>query len=90
MGDDYEEYVQKSVDAGFQKLLAEDELVYVDGVLVRGGGFAVPKDEAETRGISPFEGPNSLVDDRKVPRVEYAYVPQLSVLSVPLKALLVG
>ena len=80
---DYPNLVDRSVDAGLQELVAEDGLPTLGGSPVWNGGFAVPKDEREDRWIAPLEWTNDCVDDQRVPKVNFPYLPQLRTLTIP-------
>ena len=82
VGSDCDHYVNKAIQVGFLRMLGDKDKIYVDGALVRGGAFAVPKDDVEDRGISPLERVSALVDRSKLPGAEYGCIPQHGTLTV--------
>ena len=84
LSNSYRDFVDRSVEAGFQVLKEGVDLPFVDDEVVYSGAFAVAKDETEDRFISPLEMLNFLTDGAKMDDVSYPYIPALVVLDVPL------
>jgi hypothetical protein len=73
----YDQLIDGAVASGAVLLYDINRLPRVGADPVRGGGFAVPKDDLEDRWISPLEETNTLVDPAVLPPVQYPYLPQL-------------
>ena len=68
---------------GLCDLVPADGLAQWQGKPRHGGAFAVPKNESESRWISPAEFVNDVTDDSRLPRVVLPYLPQLATLTFP-------
>ena len=76
VGPDYDEFVRSTTRAKLQRIMKGRRLGRHKGRPLIGGSFAVPKDEKEDRSISDFPV-NQLLDEDKLPRPVFAYIPRL-------------
>jgi hypothetical protein len=74
----YPDLIAKSVAAGMNEYVDSSQLVHWLGEPRYGGGFAVPKDDAEDRWISPNEFTNDIICDELLPTMSVPYLPQLA------------
>ena len=78
----YDQLIDDAASTGAVLLYDVQRLPRIAGAPLRGGGFAVPKDDLEDRWISPLEETNALVDPAALPPVVYPYLPQLGSLLI--------
>ena len=76
VGPDYDELVRSTVRAKLQRIRPVKRLGRLRGLPLVGGAFAVPKDELEDRFISDLPV-NEVLDEDKLPRPVFAYIPRL-------------
>ena len=78
----YSQLIDQAVASGLHELIPENELPTLNDQPFWNGGFAVPKDAAEDRWISPLEWTNDAIDDQRVGKVSFPYLPQLRSLTL--------
>ena len=84
----YPELVKKNVKAGLQRLKHPKQVARLGGKMVLAGAFAVMKDDREDRVITD-PAVNQLLDQDRLPRPRFAYVPSLRSVTVPRTGVIV-